>query len=65
MALQETPTDEHRKKRKALDECHILIWWLELQILVKEHMACAQKSSTGFPKKKTCASATVKCIPKK
>jgi hypothetical protein len=41
-ALQDTPTDGQHKKRKAPDDCHALIQWLELQNLVKAHMACAK-----------------------
>ncbi len=42
LALEETPEDKQSKQRKAPDDCHVLIRWLELQKLVKEHFACAE-----------------------
>jgi hypothetical protein len=40
--LQETPPEELKKKRKAADDCHVLIRWSELKNLVTSHMACAK-----------------------
>jgi hypothetical protein len=40
LALKPMPKALRCKQRKAPDDCHALILWLELQKLVKEHFAC-------------------------
>jgi hypothetical protein len=40
--LRKTPPEELKKKRKAADDCHVLIRWSELVNLVTSHMACAK-----------------------
>jgi predicted amidophosphoribosyltransferase len=35
------PKALRKNKRKALDDCHVLICWSELQKMVKENFACA------------------------
>jgi NADPH-dependent glutamate synthase beta subunit-like oxidoreductase len=41
LALGKTPKDKRSNQRKALDDCHVLISWSELQKLVNEHFVCA------------------------
>jgi hypothetical protein len=40
--LRKTPPEELKKKRKAADDCHVLIRWSKLKDLATLHMACAK-----------------------
>jgi hypothetical protein len=41
-ALHETPPDKRAKMRKKAEDCHVLIRWSALKLLLKEHMACVK-----------------------
>jgi hypothetical protein len=48
LALTETPPEERKKMRQSPDDCHVLIRWSELVLLVKNNLCC----SCGSPIKR-------------
>jgi hypothetical protein len=41
IALEETPPEKRAVKRKAPDDCHVIIRWSQLACLIKENMNCS------------------------
>jgi hypothetical protein len=40
-ALEETPPDKKRVKRKPPDDCHVIVRWSQLSNLIKQNMVCS------------------------
>jgi hypothetical protein len=40
-ALEETPPEKRRVKRKPPDDCHVIVPWSQLANLIQQNMVCS------------------------